>query len=360
LPSQQEVRWSQLKVGILVIVALITLTILVLLMSGSVGGFLTPKITLRSYFENASGLKEGAPVNLQGVAIGEVTHVRILTTPSRKLTPIEVTMKVSGKFRDALRRDSKASLTTVGVLGDTVLDINSQLATGPPVQNGDELATSETPSLTDVIKASQGTIQQVNTILAKVNILADNLLNNKGSIGLLLNSPELYNKANDAVSHLQMLIDGVQSGKGSIGKLVTDDELYNRLNDTTAKLQDIVKGIDEGKGSVGKLVKDPALYDNVNQTTAKLNKLMDDVNAGRGGLGVIAKDPEFAAKLKDTVDKLDALLVQINNGQGSVGKLIKDPALYDDADKMLVETRSLIAAVRQDPKKYLTIHMKIF
>jgi phospholipid/cholesterol/gamma-HCH transport system substrate-binding protein len=360
LPSQQEVRWSQLKVGILVIVALVTLTILVLLMSGSVGGFFSPKIVLHSYFENAAGLKVGAPVNLQGYAIGEVSKIQILATPAHRLTPIEVTMKVSGKYRDALRRDSKASLTTVGVLGDTVLDINSQLATGPPVQNGDELGTTESPSLTDVIKASQGTIQQLNTILAKVDTLADNLINGKGSIGLLLNSPDLYNKANDAVDHLKGLLDGVAAGKGSIGKLLVDDELYNRLNDTTAKLQDIAKGIDEGKGTAGMLVKDPTLYNNVNQTAAKLNKLLEDVNAGKGGLGVIAKDPEFAAKLKNSVTQLDALLVQINSGQGSVGKLVKDPSLYDNADKMLVETRELVAAVRKDPKTYLTIHLKIF
>ena len=84
------------------------------------------------------------------------------------------------------------------------------------------------------------------------------------------------------------------------------------------------------------------------------------MNAGKGGLGVIAKDPEFAAKLKNSVEQLDALLAQINSGQGSVGKLVKDPSLYDNADKMLVETRSLIAAVRKDPKTYLTIHLKIF
>jgi phospholipid/cholesterol/gamma-HCH transport system substrate-binding protein len=34
--------------------------------------------------------------------------------------------------------------------------------------------------------------------------------------------------------------------------------------------------------------------------------------------------------------------------------------MYDNTNKLLVETRDLIKAVRQDPKKYLTIHMKIF
>jgi len=54
----------------------------------------------------------------------------------------------------------------VGVLGDTIVDINSQVATGPELRDGDELKTLETPSLQDVVKASQGTIESLNVILA--------------------------------------------------------------------------------------------------------------------------------------------------------------------------------------------------
>jgi phospholipid/cholesterol/gamma-HCH transport system substrate-binding protein len=305
LPSQQELRWSQLKVGILVTVALVTLTVLVLLMSGSVGGLFTPKLELRAYFENAAGLQVGAPVDLQGVVVGDVKSVTVVNDPSRKLTPVQVIMRVSSKNRIGIHKDSKVALNTIGVLGDTVVDINSQLAVGPPIQNGDELATSETPSLNDVIKASQGTIQQLNTILAKVDTMADALVDNKGSIGMLLNSPDLYNKANDAVTHLQVLLDSVAAGKGTLGKLVSDDELYVRINDIVAKLQDMTTQINNGKGTLGKLAKDPALYDNANQALAKMNSLLADVDAGKGGLGVIAKDPQFAAQLKDTMVKVE-------------------------------------------------------
>ncbi len=55
--------------------------------------------------------------------------------------------------------------------------------------------TDETPNLSDVIKSSQGTIEQLNTILAKVDHLADSLNSTKGSIGELINNPDLYNKA---------------------------------------------------------------------------------------------------------------------------------------------------------------------
>ena len=133
MPSQQEVQWSQLKVGVLVIVALAALTALIFLMSGSTGGIFSRKITLRSYFENSAGLKNGAPVNLEGVTIGTVTDIKIV--PARKLTPVEVTMKIGNKYRDAVHTDSTSSLETIGVLGDTVVDINSKTATGPAVQN---------------------------------------------------------------------------------------------------------------------------------------------------------------------------------------------------------------------------------
>ena len=72
MPSQQEVQWSQLKVGVLVLVALAVLIGLIFLMSGNTGGIFTGKITVRSYFENSAGLKVGAPVNLEGVTIGNV------------------------------------------------------------------------------------------------------------------------------------------------------------------------------------------------------------------------------------------------------------------------------------------------
>ena len=82
----------------------------------------------------------------------------------------------------------------MGVLGDTVVDINSQVATGPMLRDGDELKTLETPSIQDVVKASQGTIEQLNVILAKLNTVVDNLQSGKGSFGQLLTNPELYNK----------------------------------------------------------------------------------------------------------------------------------------------------------------------
>jgi phospholipid/cholesterol/gamma-HCH transport system substrate-binding protein len=358
VPSQQEVQWSQLKVGVLVIVALAALTALVFLMSGSSGGLFAGKITLRSYFENAAGLKIGAPVNLEGVTIGNVKSIRI--APERKLTPVEVIMKISDRYTTDVHEDSKTSLNTIGVLGDTVVDIDSKRAIGPRVKNNDELSTTESPNLSDVIKSSQGTIEQVNTILAKIDSLVDSLNTGKGSIGQLINDPALYNKAVQTVDQLSKISNDLNEGKGSIGKLLKDDSLYNHVNDTVARVDHITAEIDSGKGSAGKLLKDETFYNNLNQTVSNANALIAEINKGQGTLGMLAKDPQFQAKFRDTVDRLDSLMTRIDNGQGTIGQLVVNPSLYNNADAMLSESRNLVTQIRENPKKYLTFHVKVF
>jgi phospholipid/cholesterol/gamma-HCH transport system substrate-binding protein len=358
LPSQQQVHWSQLKVGVLVLVALATLVALIFLMSGNTGGFFTGKLTLISYFENSAGLKVGAPVNLEGVTIGSVKAIRIV--PERKLTPVEVIMRVGKQYSPGLHTDSKSSLETIGVLGDTVVNIDSKFATGPPLQNGAELKTNETPNLSDVIKSSQGTIEQLNVILAKVDNLVDSLNNGKGSIGQLINDPALYNKAVAAVNEIKELADEMNSGKGSIGKLISDPTLFNRANAAVGNLETITTQLNEGHGTIGKLLKDETLYNNLRQSTDSLNKILADVNAGKGSLGLLAKDPKFAAKLNNTVTNLDTLLDNINKGEGTIGQLAKNPSLYHHTDDLIQNSNKLIDAFRQNPKKYLTIQLKIF
>ena len=116
MPSRKEIQWSQLRVGALVMAAMAVLVGLILLMSGSTGGLFETKLALRSYFENAAGLKDGAPVTLEGVTIGSVIHVRVV--PDRNPTPVEVTMLVGHKYLHLLHTDSTTSIAQAGVLGE--------------------------------------------------------------------------------------------------------------------------------------------------------------------------------------------------------------------------------------------------
>jgi len=357
VPSQQQVRWSQLRVGLTVLFAAIVLATLIFLMSGS-GGFFTKKMLILTYVENAGGLRVGAPVRLEGVDIGNVSGIAV--TGERPLTPVKVTMKINKGYSRFLHKDSTAGLATAGVLGETFVDISSKTAKGPQIESGDVLKSEETPALQDVVRASQGTLQNVDILVKRLDRIVSSIENGEGSVGKLIYDPTLYNRLNSTLSELQLVAGQLSSGKGSIGKLINDDELYNRLNSTVDRVNGLMDDIQNGSGTTGKLIQDPALYNNANATIAKANQLIDDINAGKGALGKFAKDEQFAHKIDNTVTRLSTIMDRLDAGEGSAGKLLRDPALYNNADQMLVETRKLVLAIRENPKRYLTIHFKVF
>jgi phospholipid/cholesterol/gamma-HCH transport system substrate-binding protein len=359
LPSQKQLKWSQLRVGITVIVASLTLGFLLFLMSGTSGWF-TRRITLKSYFDSASGLRNGAPVSLSGVPIGNVTHIRIVPDKDKHLTPVEVTMKVSTEYSYALRRDSMTSLDTAGVLGETFLDIESAQAVGPPAQDGDVLPTEVHPDFNQVVRASQSTLENMDALLKRADRILAFAESGKGSLGKLIYDPTLYNRFSSTVAEFQGIVHEVGSGEGSLGRLISRNDAYDKFMATLDKLNGVVDDLQQGKGTAGKFLKDPSLYNNANDTIANMKKVTEDINAGKGTIGKLAKDEELAKKLDTTITKLSQLTTELEAGQGTAGKLFKDEALYNNANEMLTEARNLVKAVREDPKKYLSIKLHIF
>ncbi len=358
MPSRKEIQWSQLRVGALVLVAMAVLVGLILLMSGSTGGLFARKLALRSYFENAAGVKPGAPVTLEGVTIGNVIRVRVV--PDRNPTPVEVTMQVGYEDLSHLHTDSTAAIAQAGVLGDSYVDISSAHANGPPPANNAELKASGSPSIQDVIRTSSDSIVEVQTLTRKIETLVDSLNSRHGAVGELINDPELARKISLIATDLETITSAVANGKGSLGKLVNDDTLYSRANSAIDRLDKITIALDEGKGTAGKLLKDDTLYNNLNATVANTNQLVAEINAGKGTLGKIAKDPEFAQKLDDTVTRLDSILKGVDEGKGTLGQFVQNRSLYDHADQTMDQTQQLVKSIREDPKKYLVIRMKVF
>ena len=357
MPSQKQLKWSQLRVGLTVVFACITLAFLILLMSGTAGLF-TPKIVLKSFFDNASGLRDGAPVRLDGVDVGNVTAIRVVS--GKPLTPVEVTMKVNTKYNFELRKDSLTSLSTAGVLGETYIDIDSSTAKGSPAQNGDTLATRDHPDFNDVVRSSQSTLQNMDALLKRTDRILAFVESGQGSIGKLIYDPSLYDRFNSTINEFKGIVDEVKNGQGSIGQLIASDEAYKKAVAAVDKLNAIIDELQQGKGSAGKFLKDSTLYNNANDTIANVKRLTDDINAGKGAIGKLARDQEFADKLQNTMNKVSALTDRLDAGEGTAGKLLRDPSLYNNSDQMLIETRELVKSIRENPKKYLTFKVRIF
>ena len=333
------------------------MALLVFLISGT-GGLFTSKITLITYFDNAEGIRPGQPVDLQGVAIGNVKAVKVV--PNHQPNPVQVVMRVNKDFQPFIHQDSKATIETAGVLGESFVDIDSKDAKKPIVQDGTELPPGNAPGIQDVVKSSQTSLQNIDVLVKNANAILGEIQNGKGSLGQFISDPSTINKINGILNQVQALLNDISNGKGTIGKLFSDDSLYRKADSLVTKADALVDEINKGNGSLGKLVKDDALYNNANQAIATTNKLLADLNAGRGPAGKLLKDEELSRKLQNIVEKLSNISDQLAAGEGSAGKLLKDPSLYNSTDQMLVETRNLVKAIRENPKKYLTIRFRVF
>jgi phospholipid/cholesterol/gamma-HCH transport system substrate-binding protein len=358
VPSRREIQWSQLKVGMLVLAAVSILIGLLFLMTGSSGGLFARKITLRSYFPNAAGIKDGAPVTLEGVTIGNVTHTRVV--PARNPNPVEVVMQVGEKYLPDLHTDSTASIGTAGVLGDSFVDINSTHATGPAPLNNAEIATTGAPTIQSVISSSQVGIEEINQLIRKMETLVDSLNSTRGTVGALINDPAMKKNVVSITANLQTVTGAIASDKGSIGELINDNTFANKLNSTVDQLNTLVADLNAGKGSVGKILKDETLYNNVNSAVSNLNQITATINSGNGSIGKLLKDPELAKKLDSSITNLDGILKGINAGEGTVGQLMKNRSLYDHLDQTGDQAQQLLKAIREDPKKYFVIRLKLF
>ena len=358
MPSRKEIQWSQLKVGALVLVGVAVIIAVIFLMSGSTGGLFSKKLVLRAYFPNASGLKTGAPVTLEGVTIGNITHIHVI--PARNPTPVEIIMQVDAKSAYALHTDSTASIQSAGVLGDSYIDITSENAHGPVPANNTELKARNVNNIQAVVDTSQQALEKATEVMTKLNAILDTMNSRRGSMGMFLNDPGFYKKVTAVAGNLQVITQQISDGKGTLGKLMTDESMYNKLNATVDRLNTISESLAAGHGSAGKLLHDESLYNNLDAAVVNTNKLVEGINNGKGAMGKLTQDPEFAKKLDDTVTNLDGILKGLNEGKGTLGQLMQNRSAYDHLDQTMEQAQQLLKGIRENPKKYLVIRLHIF
>jgi phospholipid/cholesterol/gamma-HCH transport system substrate-binding protein len=406
-PTQRNIGFSQLKVGIFVLAALLVLAFLVLNATGDFNPF-EKRMRLKARFATADGLREGAEVQLAGVHIGKVEQVNFLPPDSPEEEKIEAILSVSAELdkkpiTERIRTDSMAQLIATSVLGnEKTINITPGTSKGTPVTENYVLPSSTAISINQLTATGNDLLGQINKLAIPTSEILNKANQGEGTLGRIINDEALYRNLDNTVGEakltmlkIQTLIERVKSGDGSAGKLLNDPELYNNLNATVTKLNGIsddIKGVSQdlrnGKGTAGKFLTDDALYNDVRQSLqeikssmAKINSVVDDfklvtqdINEGKGTAGKFLKDEQLyndarntLARFNSTAEKLDSILGEAQEGKGTLGKILKDETLYNNinqtsanVNQLSSEATKMIYDFRQNPKKYLTIKFKLF
>jgi phospholipid/cholesterol/gamma-HCH transport system substrate-binding protein len=358
MSQRKDIRWSQLKVGILALTGVVLVAATIFLVSGS-GGFWVGKARLVTYTPDAGGLKTGAVVRLAGVDVGNVRGVAH-SGRSAKAEAVEVLMDVRTDFLPSIRSDSEVFIAAEGLLGQRYINISMGSSAGTPVADGGVVPFHATPEFSELVGGSADLLNNVNVLIKRLDAVVGSIDQGQGTIGKLLKDDELYRRLNVALGSAESIIADVNAGKGTLGMLVKDEQFYRNVNDAVVKLGRVADRLENGEGTVAKLINDPALYNDARAMLASTRTMVSNINEGKGTLGKLATDDELHRRLNAAVANLDTVLVGIRNGDGTVGKLFKDPTLYSNLNAVSTEMKELMGDFRRDPKKFLTIQLKIF
>jgi phospholipid/cholesterol/gamma-HCH transport system substrate-binding protein len=358
MPQRKEIAWTQLRVGIMVAVSLIVLAVGIFYIGGQVG-FLTPKYTIRSYFASAGGLRVGSQVRLAGIAVGNVSRIRIspYTDPDRA---VEIDMRISRHFQNEIRADSMADSATAGLLGEAYIDISRGSPGQPVIPDGGEVKSHQEKDIKEIVQNADDVVSNLRVLSNTLNDITNQISAGKGSIGKLIYSDELYNRFNDTTKAFQTLVFDMQKGHGTLGKFLADETVYQKTVATLDRLNHLMDDVQRGNGTVGKLISDPTIYNDMREATNKANALIDKINKGQGTLGKLVTDDQLYAHLNSVTDNLDVVTGRMKQGQGTLGLLSTDKTLYNNLSESSKSLREFLTEFRQNPRKYLTIHVRIF
>src|SRR4051812_6035995 len=237
MPRTRSLAWSELKIGVLTIAAIVIAAMLIFTLTGT-KGFFWQRYSLKTRFPNVAGLAKGSPVRVAGVEVGSVTGVDFAGTE------VDVTFEVSKDIRQRITEQSIATLGSVSLLGESSVDIT-------PATSG----------------ASIPDYGYVKTGRAK------------GSLS------DVSEQVTTGVEEITSLVKDIRGGRGTVGKLMTDERLYTELEAFAVSANNVTDAIKRGRGTIGRLVNDRRAADSLEATLKNLDELTRRINAGEGSIG---------------------------------------------------------------------------
>jgi phospholipid/cholesterol/gamma-HCH transport system substrate-binding protein len=345
MPRTRSLAWSELKIGLLTIAAVVIGAVLIFTLTGE-KGFSWQRYTLKTRFPNVAGLAKGSPVRVAGVEVGTVTDIQFADAQ------VDVTFQLKETVRSRVTDESVASLGSVSLLGESAVDITPAGGTSVPDYGYVKSGRSK-GSVADVS-------EQATTAIENITLLLQDIRDGKGTVGKLMTDAQLYEDLRQFTTSANAITDALNKGRGTIGKLLTDPAAANALQASLKNLETLTGRLNAGEGSLGRLLNDAAFADSLTATTSNMRTLTDRLNKGDGTAGKLLNDTALYNRLNEVTGRLSDLTARLNDGEGTMGQLLKDKRLYENINGAVSDMRTLLNQISNDPKKYLNVKVSVF
>lgn len=195
----------KVKLGIFVSIGIVILFVIIFFI-GSNQKLFSSKFKVSAHFRNVSGLNVGGQVRFLGINVGTIENIEIINDST-----VNVMAMIDNNVKKFIKKDSKASIASEGVIGDKILVISQGSSKSIEIKDGNSIQSVEPIEFDDILSS-------IKVTAANAEVVTD---------------------------ELAIMLVGVNNGQGALGKLLNDEEVAMDMEKTIENLRKSSKGLNE-------------------------------------------------------------------------------------------------------------------
>ena len=237
---------------------------------------------IRARFHNARGLMPGNNIRYAGIDAGTVRDVKVIDDST-----IEARLLVKAEMRTYIKKNARAYISTDGIMGNKLVNIEPAAAGAPAIEEGDVLLSKKGADTDEmlailnntnndlaIIAASlKTTISRINASKSIWSILGDSSLpkNVRASFSRFRNASE---NMEHMMSDLESAAADINAGRGTLGQLIKDTAVSHSIMEALAQVQKAGKDMDSTSLSVKTLI--DSIHTDIRQSRGMAGSILND------------------------------------------------------------------------------------
>ncbi|MCI0449830.1 MAG: MlaD family protein [Chlorobi bacterium] len=270
---------KKIAVALFIISGFLLFTIAIFVI-GSKENLFTPTFQLKSEFETVSGLKNGSAVRFNGISVGKVDAIDIQGTDK-----VLVTMTLEKSVQKYIKKDSKATVSSEGLVGNKVIEITSGSVQAPGVEDNELIGSIKPVDVQEIIASLKESSENASNITKDLSEITERINRGEGTIGQLVNNESLYRGVDSTFRSLAGYSGELSVVFGKITNTVDNvsvdlDQLTKQVRNITGDIAEVTRKMNSSESIVGTLLTDTIFANNLKAVIRNANMTTKNLESG--------------------------------------------------------------------------------
>ena len=289
-------------VGLFVLIGIIILVLGIMTLGGQQKKFVKA-IHVTAVFDDIGGLQPGNNIWFSGVKIGTVRKINFFGD-----SQVEVEMNVEEKVVEFIRKNSKATISSDGLIGNKIIVIYGGTTDYPSVEEGDRLEAVMPLDTDKMMETLQENNKNLVDITNDLKVLTGKIAAGEGIVGAVMTDSTLGVNFRTILSNLEI------ASTNSNNMLADLADFSNKLNQEGTLANDLVTYTSIVPDLKATLEGLRLTVENAQVLSKEFSTITDKLNSSDNSLGLLLNDPDFAKSLKKTMENADSASYNLNKG----------------------------------------------